>query len=38
MFRAVVLAETDTIGVDEFPQIASQVTGFVASGSVAPQL
>ena len=38
MFRAVVLAETDTIGVDEFPQIASQVTGFVASGSVAPEL
>ena len=33
-----VLADTDTIGVDEFPQIASQVTGFVSSGSVAPAL
>ena len=38
IFRAVVLAETDTIGVDEFPQIASQVTGLVLSGSVAPEL
>jgi DNA-binding NtrC family response regulator len=28
MFRAVVLAETDEIGVAEFPQIAAQVPGF----------
>src|SRR5437588_2349593 len=27
VFRAVVLAETDTIGMDEFPQIAAQMTG-----------
>jgi DNA-binding NtrC family response regulator len=28
VFRAVVLAETDEIGVAEFPQVASQVPGF----------
>jgi DNA-binding NtrC family response regulator len=38
LFRAVVLAATDTIGLDEFPQIASRVTDFVPSGSVAPEL
>jgi DNA-binding NtrC family response regulator len=27
LFRAVVLAETDTVGVAEFPQIAVQITG-----------
>jgi DNA-binding NtrC family response regulator len=27
LFRAVVLAETDTVGVAEFPQIAAQLTG-----------
>ena len=30
--------KADAIGVDEFPQIASQVTGLVLSGSVAPEL
>jgi DNA-binding NtrC family response regulator len=30
MFRAVVLAETDEIGVAEFPQVATQVPGFEA--------
>lgn len=30
VFRAVVLAETDEIGVAEFPQIAAQVPGFEA--------
>jgi DNA-binding NtrC family response regulator len=29
VFRAVVLAETDEIGIAEFPQIAAQVPGFV---------
>jgi DNA-binding NtrC family response regulator len=38
LFRAVALAQTDTIGVDEFPQIGSHVTDFVPSGSVAPDL
>jgi DNA-binding NtrC family response regulator len=27
MFRAVVMAEADTLGVDEFPQIAAQLSG-----------
>src|SRR5690606_13997891 len=30
VFRAVVLAETDEIGVAEFPQIAAQVPGYEA--------
>jgi DNA-binding NtrC family response regulator len=38
VFRAVVMADGDTIGVDEFPQIAVQVAGFVAAASVAPDL
>jgi DNA-binding NtrC family response regulator len=38
VFRAVVLAESDVVGRDEFPQIASQVEGFVATASVAPEL
>ena len=32
VFRAVVLAEGDSIGVDEFPQIAAQVAGAVRAG------
>src|SRR5712672_2246833 len=38
VFRAVVLAEGDTVGVDEFPQIASQISAFVPTASVAPEL
>jgi DNA-binding NtrC family response regulator len=38
VFRAVVLAEGDTVGRDEFPQIAVQVAGFAAVASVAPEL
>jgi DNA-binding NtrC family response regulator len=38
VFRAVVLAEGDAVGLDEFPQIASQIGGFVPTGSVAPEL
>jgi len=38
VFRAVVLAESDTIGVEEFPQIASQIAAFVPTASVAPGL
>jgi DNA-binding NtrC family response regulator len=43
VFRAVVLAESDTIGADEFPQITSQISGpaadaHVASGLMAPGL
>jgi DNA-binding NtrC family response regulator len=37
MFRAVVLAETDTIGPSELPQIAAQLGGFVPAASVAPE-
>jgi DNA-binding NtrC family response regulator len=37
VFRAVVLAEGDTIGVDEFPQIASQITGLVPAPSMTPE-
>jgi len=33
MFRAVVLAEADTIGVAEFPQITTQVAGQASSGA-----
>jgi DNA-binding NtrC family response regulator len=36
VFRAVVLAEDDIIGCGEFPQIASQVAGCVATGEIAP--
>jgi DNA-binding NtrC family response regulator len=38
VFRAVVLAESDTIGPDEFPQIASQISGCIATVNVAPGL
>jgi DNA-binding NtrC family response regulator len=38
VFRAVVLAEGDEVGLDEFPQIASQIAGFVPAASVAPAL
>jgi DNA-binding NtrC family response regulator len=40
VFRAVVLAESDTIGPDEFPQIASQisVSGCATTANVAPGL
>src|SRR6266851_5310581 len=38
VFRAVVLAEGEVVGVDELPQIASQIAGFVAAASVAPEL
>jgi DNA-binding NtrC family response regulator len=38
VFRAVVLAESDTVGVEEFPQIASQIAAFVPTASVAPTL
>ena len=31
VFRAVVLAETDTIGLDEFPQIAAQLGDKIAA-------
>ncbi len=34
-FRAVVLAETDEIGVGEFPQIAAQMPGFEAAAATA---
>jgi DNA-binding NtrC family response regulator len=38
VFRAVVLADTDVIGREEFPQIASRTGDFVAAASVAPEL
>jgi len=38
VFRAVVLAESDTVGLEEFPQIASQIAGFVPTASVAPAM
>jgi DNA-binding NtrC family response regulator len=38
VFRAVVLAEGDSVGPDEFPQIASQISGFVPTVSMAPAL
>jgi DNA-binding NtrC family response regulator len=44
VFRAVVLAEGDAVGLDEFPQIASQTGGqarsheYVPTASVAPEL
>jgi DNA-binding NtrC family response regulator len=37
VFRAVVLAEGDTVGLEEFPQIASQIADFAAA-SVAPEM
>ena len=37
VFRAVVLAETDTIGVTEFPQIAAQIAGQVTASENADQ-
>jgi DNA-binding NtrC family response regulator len=36
VFRAVVLADTDEIGVAEFPQIAAQVPGFEAFAAPQP--
>ncbi|HMN50876.1 MAG: sigma-54-dependent Fis family transcriptional regulator [Xanthobacteraceae bacterium] len=36
VFRSVVLAEADEIGVLEFPQIAAQVPGYEAAAFVAP--
>ena len=36
VFRAVVLAEDDIIGCGEFPQIASQTSGCVATDEIAP--
>jgi DNA-binding NtrC family response regulator len=38
VFRAVVLAESDTIDTDEFPQISSQISDCVVSANVAPGL
>jgi DNA-binding NtrC family response regulator len=38
VFRAVVLAENDTMGPDEFPQIASQISGCATTADVAPGL
>jgi DNA-binding NtrC family response regulator len=38
VFRAVVLAESDTIGPDEFPQIASQISSCAAAADLAPGL
>jgi DNA-binding NtrC family response regulator len=38
VFRAVVLAEGDTIGLHEFPQIASHAPDWVSAGSEAPAL
>jgi DNA-binding NtrC family response regulator len=37
LFRAVVLAETDTIGVDEFPQVSAQAAGGYVSPTVPEQ-
>src|SRR5215469_3053445 len=37
IFRAVVLAETDEIGVSEFPQIAPQIAGPTAAPPTAPE-
>jgi DNA-binding NtrC family response regulator len=38
VFRAVVLAEGATVGIEEFPQILAQHAGFVATASVVPEL
>lgn len=37
VFRAVVLADSDTLGVSEFPQIAAHVDGFTAEIPAAPK-
>ena len=37
VFRAVVLAEADTVGLDEFPQIAVQVGNRIAAGEPLPE-
>jgi len=37
VFRAVVLAEGDVVGADEFPQIAAQIAGIAPSASVAAE-
>jgi DNA-binding NtrC family response regulator len=36
VFRAVVLAESETIGCGEFPQITSQMSGCIATAEIAP--
>ncbi len=36
VFRAVVLAETDTIGPEEFPQIGAHISGGAVSANIAP--
>jgi DNA-binding NtrC family response regulator len=38
IFRAVVLAESDTIGSDEFPQIAALISGCATGANIAPAL
>jgi DNA-binding NtrC family response regulator len=38
VFRAVVLADGDIVGLAEFPQIASQLAHYVPTASVAPEL
>ncbi len=38
VFRAVVLASSDEIGVSEFPQVASQVPGYEATLHAAPSI
>jgi len=38
VFRAVVLAESDLVGIDEFPQVATQIGEFVAAASMAPDI
>ncbi len=38
VFRAIVLCETDTLSVDDFPQIAALVEGYEAKVPPAPQL
>jgi DNA-binding NtrC family response regulator len=37
VFRAVVLAEGDVVGADEFPQIAAQIAGFAPAAGVPPE-
>ena len=37
-FRAVVLADSDEIGISEFPQIVAQLTGYGHATSMAPDL
>ncbi len=38
VFRAVVLAESDTVGIAEFPQIAAQLAAEIPAAQTAPQL